>query len=76
MALLDGLDQVLSSIVDTGDDICITLSVGSPENDDFIQVVLRFEGSDRKVSIAPHASDDVTIGESLAYLMSVLICST
>lgn len=45
MTLLDSLDQVISGVVDTRDDVSITLGVGGPENDDLVEVVLCLEVS-------------------------------
>lgn len=45
MTLLDSLDQVISGIVDTRDDVSITLGVGGPENDDLVEVILFLEVS-------------------------------
>ena len=39
-------EEVLGGIVDPRDDVGVTLSVCRPENDDVIQLVIRFEFSD------------------------------
>lgn len=43
MASIDGLKKVVSSIVDTLDDIGKSLSVGSPEDDDLVEIVIGLE---------------------------------
>lgn len=37
------LFEVASSVIDTGDDFRITLSVGSPEDDDLVEIVIGLE---------------------------------
>jgi len=43
MTLLDALDEILSRIIDTRDNLCITFRIGSPNNNDFIHIMLRLE---------------------------------
>ena len=43
---LDGVDQVLGSVVDTGDDVGVPLSVGSPHDNHLVQAVLGLEVAD------------------------------
>lgn len=50
MTVLDGIDEVVSSVVDTFDDVGIALSIGSPLDDDFIQSIGGFEISVKKRS--------------------------
>ena len=47
MASLDRMEQIIRCVVDTGDDVSEALSIGSPENDDLVQVVGVFECSAR-----------------------------
>ena len=37
MPRLDSLQQIVSGIVDTTDDVCVTLSVGGPLDNDFVE---------------------------------------
>jgi hypothetical protein len=39
MAVLDSLEKILSSVVDALDDVGITLSIGSPEDNNLIKSV-------------------------------------
>jgi hypothetical protein len=43
VASLDGLDQVLGSVIDALDNICIAFRVGGPLNDDLVETISRFE---------------------------------
>lgn len=43
---LNGLEQVLGGVVQTSADLSETLSVGGPDNDDLIEVLLLLEGAD------------------------------
>ena len=43
MTGLDSVDQIVSSVVHTGEDVGITLGIGGPENDDLVQPVLGLE---------------------------------
>jgi hypothetical protein len=43
MARLDGFDEIVSSVVYAGNDVSITLGVGSPENNDLVEFVLCLE---------------------------------
>lgn len=45
MRRLDGREEVLGSIVDTWDDLGVTLSVGGPENNDVVESVVLLEVS-------------------------------
>jgi hypothetical protein len=61
---LDSSEQVISGIVDTRDDIAVTLSVGGPEDDDAVQPVLLLELADivadvLKVSLLVRTWDQV-----------------
>jgi hypothetical protein len=46
MGRLDGSEKVLGSIVDTGDDLGVSLRVGSPEDNHVVQTVVLLEVSD------------------------------
>lgn len=71
VAGLDRVDQVLSSVVDTGDDVSVTLSVGGPHDDDLVEVVLGLEVAIHKLATTPRSTS-----LSSAYRMSFWICST
>ena len=43
MAILDSSEQVVSSVIDARDDVCISLSVCCPEYDHFVELVVSFE---------------------------------
>lgn len=43
MSLLNGLEEIVSSVIDTRNDVGISLRVGSPHNNDLVQVVLGLE---------------------------------
>jgi hypothetical protein len=43
---LDSCEDIIGSIVDSGNDVAVTLSVGSPENNNAVKVVLLFEVAD------------------------------
>jgi len=43
MTFLDALEKILGGIVDTGDDLGISFGIGSPNNDDFIEMVTFLE---------------------------------
>ena len=43
VAVLDGLDQVIGSVVNSGDDISVALSVGGPHDNDLVETVLLLE---------------------------------
>lgn len=44
VALLDALQEIFSGIIDTGNDLGITLGVGGPNDDDLVQSMLVLEG--------------------------------
>lgn len=46
MGRLDGSEEVLGSIVDSGDDLGVSFSVGGPENNDIVELVVSLEVSD------------------------------
>src|SRR5271168_2164489 len=46
MTLLYTLKKVISSIIDTRNDVCITFRIGSPNNDNFVQTMFSFECPD------------------------------
>ena len=46
VTFLDALDEILSRIVDSRDNLRVTFSIGSPNDNDFIQIVFRLEGFD------------------------------
>ena len=46
VTFLDALDEILSRIVDSWDNLRVTFSIGSPNNNDFIQIVFSLEGFD------------------------------
>lgn len=46
MGRLDGGEEVLGSIVDSGDDLGVSFSVGGPENNDVVELVVGLEISD------------------------------
>lgn len=46
VALLNGLEEVVSSVVDAGNDVGISLSVGSPHDNDLVEAVVRLEVTD------------------------------
>lgn len=43
---LDGSEEVLGSVVDSGDDLGVSFSVGGPEDDDIVELVVGLEVSD------------------------------
>ena len=43
---LDGSEEVFGSVVDSGDDLGVSFSVGSPENNDIVELVVGLEVSD------------------------------
>lgn len=45
MASLNRLREVLSSVVNTRDDISVAFGVGSPKDNNFIEVVFCLEGT-------------------------------
>jgi hypothetical protein len=46
MRILNRVQEVISSVIDTGNDLTVTFGVGSPKNDDAIKIVVRFEPAD------------------------------
>ena len=48
VANLDGGKKILSSVIDTGNDLCVTFGVGGPENDNLVEVLLCLEVTSRK----------------------------
>ena len=46
VTFLDALDEIRSRIIDTGYNLSITFSVGSPNNNDFIQIMFSLERFD------------------------------
>ena len=69
VARLDGLEQVLSGVVDALDDVGITLGVGSPLDNNLVEVVGRLE-----VAMVMSEMRSSEINET--YRMSFRICST
>jgi hypothetical protein len=43
MSFFDGLEQILGSVIDTLDEVGVTLGIGSPLNDDLVQVIRSLE---------------------------------
>ena len=39
MACFNRLEQVISGIVDTLNDVCVALGIGSPKDNDFVELV-------------------------------------
>jgi len=46
MGRLDGGEEVFGSVVDSGDDLGVSFSVGGPENNDIVELVVGLEVSD------------------------------
>ncbi len=46
LAVLDGLEDVVGSVVDAGDDVGVALGVGGPENNHLVETVLSLEVAD------------------------------
>ena len=46
VTLLDSLEEIVGSVVDTGDDVGVALSVGGPHDNDLVQAVLLLEVTD------------------------------
>lgn len=47
----DGLEKVVSSIVDPWNDVGVTLGVGSPENNDTVEMVICLEATDISTNV-------------------------
>ena len=67
---LDSLHQVVGSIIDTLKNVCVTLRVGSPLNNDFIKAVSLLEIS------VPISNIQVNERGKESYRISLRICST
>lgn len=70
VTVLDGLQEVLSGIIDTLDDVGVTLGVGSPEDNDLVKSILGLELLDiiaevLNVLVASLASLDDVVGTIL-----------
>lgn len=57
MAGFDRLEQILSGVVDARNNLGVALSVGGPEHNDLVEVVVRLEVSIDYVSWSPIRSD-------------------
>lgn len=40
MAGFDGFEEIVGCVIDAGDDIGVSLGVGGPEDDDFVEAVV------------------------------------
>lgn len=48
---LNGLEKVVGSVIDPWNDVGITLSIGSPENDDTVKMVIGLEATDISTNV-------------------------
>lgn len=71
MAVLDGFEQVLGSIVNTRNDVGISLRVGSPLNDDLVEIVLGLEVTDRFSTTSVSTGRKLFLPDVLANLLHV-----
>jgi len=71
VAALDGVEEVVGGVVDTGDDVRIALRVGGPEDDDLVEAVLRLE-----LTAIESAQDVEGHRNGQTYRMSLRRCST
>lgn len=58
MASINGLQEVLGGVINSGAYISVALSVGSPKDDDFIKAVVCFKCTIINVSIWYHVTGD------------------
>lgn len=72
MVLVDRLEQVISSVVDTGDDLGVTFGVGGPNNDDLVEVVLTLELANVGTDLVDVSSLGVTGKGVVSTLLLVL----
>lgn len=52
MARLDGCNEIVGSIVYASNDVSIPFGVGSPENDDLVELILCLEVADVRQRLA------------------------
>lgn len=69
----DCVEQIVCSVIDFRNDVCIAFGVGSPENNNFIKIILGFEGAARLlVTLAARTSNRTSLPNVLADLLNMI----